>query len=59
LSDIDLLNIEKNFQINFDQAVPNFIANKDKMKRIFSKSFFLTDIFFISVIQADEKKANI
>jgi hypothetical protein len=59
LSDIDLLNIEKNFQINFDQAVANFIANKDKRKMIFSKSFFLTDIFFISVIQADEKKANI
>jgi hypothetical protein len=58
LSDIDLLNIEKNFQINFDQAVANFIANKDKRKMIFPKFFFLTDIFFISVIQADEKKAN-
>ncbi len=27
--------------------------------KIKGKYFFLTDIFFISVIQADEKKANI
>ena len=59
LSGIALLNTEKDFRINIDQIVTNFIAKKYERKMIFwDKSFFKLIYFLFTLFQQKKKQID-